>query len=98
MSLDHARCEEMAAAREGRVPEPGDELALRIQSLLMTMMGDPDLFRAAMEYIGTITPVQTILERPDVQQRIGAVSAAMKGAPPPPMPGPDRKQLLELMN
>ena len=98
MSLDRARNAEMEAAREGRPAPPGDELAQRIQLLLMAMMGDPDLFRAAFEYIGTMTPVQTILERPDVQQRIAAVVGSMGGAPPPRMPGPARQQLLELMN
>ena len=98
MSMDHARFEEMAAAREFRAPQLGDALAQRIQGLLMTMIGDPDLFRAAIEYIATITPPQTILDRPEVQQRIAAVKEAMKNAPPMRMPGPDRKQLLELVN
>jgi hypothetical protein len=63
----------------------------------MSLLGaDPDLFRAGMEYIGTITPVQTILERPEVVQRMAAAREAIKGRPTPPVPGPTRGQLLQL--
>ena len=60
---------------------------------------DPDLFRDALEYVGTMTPVQEILERPEVVQRIAAAREAMKmkAAPPPPIPGPNRTQLLQLV-
>jgi hypothetical protein len=52
----------MDALREGREPPPPtDPLARSIRSLFATMMADPDLFRAAVEYIATITPVQRIL-------------------------------------
>ena len=61
------------------------------------MTADPDLFRAAMEYIGTITPVQTILQRPEVTERIRAASETLKNAPPPRMPGPTRQELLGLL-
>jgi 2-polyprenyl-6-methoxyphenol hydroxylase-like FAD-dependent oxidoreductase len=98
MSMDHARFDEMSAIREGRAPVPGDALAQSIQALMRTMMADPDLFRAALEYIGTLTPAQVILERPEVQQRIAAARERMKQAPPMKMPGPDRAQLLELVN
>ena len=55
----------------------------------MTMMGDPDLFRAAFEYIGTMTPVQTVLERPDVQQRIaGGGNRGDEGRAPDAHAGP----------
>jgi hypothetical protein len=61
------------------------------------MAADPDLFRDAMEYVGTVTPIQRILERPEVVQRIAAAREAMKGAPRPPIPGPNRAQLLQLV-
>jgi hypothetical protein len=60
------------------------------------MTASPDLFRAAIEYIATITPVQHILERPEIAAGIRDARAATKG-PPPPMPGPTRTQLLDLM-
>ena len=96
-AVDHARFAEMEAAREGREPpKPTGELAPQIIGLLRSMMADPDLFRAAIEYISTVTPVQRILQRPDVAERLRAASEALKHAPPIRMPGPTRQQLLEL--
>jgi hypothetical protein len=87
----------MEAHREGRQPTaPNNELARRITSLLSLLAADPDLFRAAMEYIGTITPVQDILERPEVAQGTAVAREAMKSRPPTPVPGPNREQLLQL--
>jgi hypothetical protein len=64
----------------------------------MSLLGaDPDLFRAALEYIGTITPVQDILERPEVAARMATARERMKGAPRPPVPGPTREQWLQLV-
>jgi hypothetical protein len=88
----------MGAIREGREPTvPDNELGRRIVSLMSLLPTDPDLFRAALEYIGTITPVQVILERPEVAQRMAAAREAMKGKPRPPIPGPTREQLLKLV-
>ena len=69
----------------------------RIVSLMQLLPADPDLFRAALEYIGTITPVQQILERPEVAQRMAAAREVMQGRPRPPLPGPNREQLLQLV-
>jgi 2-polyprenyl-6-methoxyphenol hydroxylase-like FAD-dependent oxidoreductase len=97
IAVDRTRFSEMEAIRDGReVPAPASELARRIVSLLSLVAADPDLFRAAMEYIGTITPVQEILERPDVARRIATAREAMTGTPRPPVPGPSREQLLQL--
>jgi hypothetical protein len=98
IALDRTRVAEMDALRAGRHPPPPvDELARAILSLLSTIMADPDLFRVAMEYIGTVTPVQKLLRRPDVVERIRAVRQALQDRPPMPMPGPNRDQLLELV-
>jgi 2-polyprenyl-6-methoxyphenol hydroxylase-like FAD-dependent oxidoreductase len=98
IALDRLRFEEMEAVRNGREkPQPAGELARRIVSLLSSLAADPDLFRAALEYIGTVTPVQEILERTEVMNRIRAATQAVKNAPPSPMPGPNRNQLLELV-
>jgi 2-polyprenyl-6-methoxyphenol hydroxylase-like FAD-dependent oxidoreductase len=94
---DRARFADMEAIRGGRPPTPPtDDLAKSIRSLFMTMVADADLFRAALEYIGTLTPVQEILKRPEVVERIRAAQEKMKRAPPMQMPGPNRGQLLEL--
>jgi 2-polyprenyl-6-methoxyphenol hydroxylase-like FAD-dependent oxidoreductase len=98
IAVDRARFSEMEALREGREPTPPDnELARRIVGLLSLVIADPDLFRAAMEYVGTITPVQKILERPEVAQRMAAAREKMKGVPRPPLPGPTREQLLQMV-
>ena len=95
--LDRARYAEMDALREGRTPPvPSDPLCLAVMSLIRTMGADPDLFRAGLEYIGTLTPIQTIVNRPDVRERMAAVRERMKDHPPMPLPGPSRAQLLEL--
>jgi 2-polyprenyl-6-methoxyphenol hydroxylase-like FAD-dependent oxidoreductase len=98
IAADRARFAEIEALREGRQPAPPtDPLARNVRTLLLTMAADPDLFRAALEYVATITPVQEILERPEVAQRMAASLQAMQGAPPPALPGPDRQQLLALL-
>jgi len=99
LAVDRARFAEMQALREGRAPVPPvDELSRGIGSLFASIPADPDLFRAALEYIGTLTPVQKILERPDVVDKIRAAQKILKDIPPPPLPGPNRQQLLDLMN
>jgi len=98
IAVDRARFADMVAFREGRDPTPpANELARRIGSLLSSMAADPDLFRDALEYVGTVTPVQEILARPEVVQRITAAREASKNRPRPPIPGPNRTQLLELV-
>ena len=98
MALDRARFADMEALRAGQRPQPPtDELARSIIGLLSLMALDADLFRAALEYIATITPIQEILARPDVQARMQSVRSAAKDLPPMPLPGPDRLQLLALV-
>jgi 2-polyprenyl-6-methoxyphenol hydroxylase-like FAD-dependent oxidoreductase len=98
IAVDRARFAEMEALRDGREPpQPTDQLSRDIQVFLSSMMADPDLFRAALEYIGTITPVQEILRRPPIAEGIRAAQTAMKNVPPMQLPGPNRNQLLELV-
>ena len=95
---DRTRFAQIEALRAGREPPPpADELSRLLVSLFETMVSDPDLFRAALEYIGTITPIQEILRRPDVAERVSVATQAMEVLAPMQMPGPDRNQLLELV-
>jgi hypothetical protein len=64
---------------------------------MSSMTASPDLFRDALEYVGTVTPVQEILERPEVIARLAAAREATNGRLRPPVPGPNRTQLLELV-
>lgn len=98
MVVDRARFAEMDALREGRTPPaPSDPLCLSIVSLMRAMGADPDIFRAGLEYIGTLTPIQTIVNRPDVRERLLAAHERMKNVPLMPLPGPSRPELVELV-
>jgi hypothetical protein len=98
VAVDRWRFAEMEALRENRpVPPPADELARRILSLLSSFTSSPDLFRAALEYIGTITQVQDVIARPEIESAIRTARQAMAQSPPARMPGPDREQLLALL-
>lgn len=98
IALDRVRFAQVEALREGREPPPpADELSKGLASLFTAMITDPDLFRAALEYVGTLTPIQAILQRPAVAQGVSAALKAMGDAPLVQMPGPDRRQLLGLV-
>jgi 2-polyprenyl-6-methoxyphenol hydroxylase-like FAD-dependent oxidoreductase len=99
IAMDRARHADLEAIREGRAPAPpSDPLARSIMGLMMSMAASADLFRLALEYVATITPAQEILRRPGVADAIQGATAAMRGMPPPPMPAPNRAQLLELVS
>jgi 2-polyprenyl-6-methoxyphenol hydroxylase-like FAD-dependent oxidoreductase len=98
IAVDRVRFAEMNALREGTAMRPvTDPLALGIGGLMSVMAVDPELFRAALEYIGTITPIQQVLARPAVRDAIQAAREKTQGAPPPHMPGPTREQLLAIV-
>jgi 2-polyprenyl-6-methoxyphenol hydroxylase-like FAD-dependent oxidoreductase len=99
IAVDRTRFAEMEAVREGREPPPpANELAGRVRVLLSSIPASPDLFRDYLEYTGTITPIQKILERPEVVQRLATAREAMKEiGPPKPPPGPNRSQLLQIV-
>ena len=98
MAADRARFAEMEALRAGRPAPPiVDELALGIRGLMSTMAFHPELYRAALEHVATITPVQNVLARPSVREAMAAVRKVLETSPPPPMPGPSRQQLLEIV-
>ena len=97
IAADRMRFAEMNALRDGHAPAPpADGLANGIQALMSTMAFDPDLFRAGLEYVGTITPIQQILARPIVTEAISQAGEALKQRTSSPLPGPTRAQLLEI--
>ena len=69
-----------------------------MHDLFMSMAADPVLFRAALEYVGTLTPVEEVLERAEVRARLSAVRKSATGSPSPRIPGPDRNGLLALVS
>src|SRR5262249_48878832 len=96
IAADRMRFATIDALREGREPppEPDDELSKQLAMMMNAVATDPDLFRAAMEYVGTITSIQDIMKRPAVVEGV----LAAKDAPPLQLPGPSRAQLLELLS
>jgi hypothetical protein len=58
---------------------------------------DPELFRAALEYVGTITPLQDVFQRPAVVARIRGALDTIGEAGSRSLPEPDRTQLLALV-
>lgn len=98
IALDRYRAVQNGALREGRVPaQPDDELSAQATALFAAMATDPDLFRAGLEYVGTITPLQALFQRPAVAARVRRAMDAMRDSGPMPIPGPDRAQLLALV-
>src|SRR5215468_6688936 len=94
IAADRIRFATIQALCEGREPPPpGDALSRRIAALGASMITDPDLFRAGLEYVSTITPIQEIVERPEVEERVRAASAVAAVE----LPGPNREELLELV-
>jgi 2-polyprenyl-6-methoxyphenol hydroxylase-like FAD-dependent oxidoreductase len=96
IAVDRARYAEIRALCEGREPpRPTDPLSRSLASLFAIMPTDPDLFRACMEYVATVTPIQEIIKRPAVAEAVGAAMEQGPGAMQ--MPGPTRAQLLDLV-
>ena len=96
IAADRNRFAEIEALCKGREPPEVDEFSRRAAALFTTMTTDPDLFRAALEYIGTLTPLQEILARPEVEQRLATAMETLSPAQLSEIPGPNRDQLFEI--
>ena len=78
IAADRTRIAEIKALREGRQPPPpADELARLIVDLRRFTPVDPDIARANLEYIGTLTPIQEIADRPDLRDKLTAVNQSI---------------------
>lgn len=97
VARDAHRFAEIDALRRGDEPPEPDAAYRPLHELLTAMSADPVLFRGALEYIGVVTPVHEVLARPEIQARLTEVRERRRGASPPPVPGPDRERLLELV-
>jgi len=82
IAADRARIAEIEAVREGRQPPPpADELARLIGDVRRCVRADPDMARAWLEYIGTLTPIQEIANRPDFPDKLAALKQAARDTP-----------------
>jgi 2-polyprenyl-6-methoxyphenol hydroxylase-like FAD-dependent oxidoreductase len=92
---DRARLRMLEASRSGVRPAPPDDAAAAARALLPVAAGrDPDLFRAYVETRACLATLDDVMARPGLADRVLEVTA--DGAPP--LPGPGRAELLELLS
>jgi 2-polyprenyl-6-methoxyphenol hydroxylase-like FAD-dependent oxidoreductase len=94
---DRARVAEIEALRNGLAPPPaptGSWLAL-MPAVLGAVQRDPDVFRAFVAWRGCLTRMGETCADESFVERI--LELARDQREPPPLPGPDRAQLLALL-
>jgi 2-polyprenyl-6-methoxyphenol hydroxylase-like FAD-dependent oxidoreductase len=87
---DRARLAEMTALRQGREWDPPDSIVGRLAA---TAPYDADVFRAFLETVLCLALPQDVVERSGIKDKIEQSGHRT----PPPTPGPDRRQLLQLL-
>jgi 2-polyprenyl-6-methoxyphenol hydroxylase-like FAD-dependent oxidoreductase len=87
---DRARVAEMNALREGLEPPADESIGTRFAAAAGY---DPDLFRGLLETIQCLALPREVLARPGFMETIEQYADAEAR----PSPGPDRRQLLELL-
>ncbi len=85
------------ARRQGLASPPAGDSFRPIARFLTTARSNPELFRANAEYTATITPVQEIIARPGMSDRISEARRQLRAEPQPATPGPDYAELLDLV-
>jgi 2-polyprenyl-6-methoxyphenol hydroxylase-like FAD-dependent oxidoreductase len=90
VAADRVRVAEMTALREGRTPPDPPEST---RGFLTASRYDADVFRGLLEIVLCTALPQQVLARPELQRRIERLA----DEPVPPIPGPDRNQLLTLL-
>jgi 2-polyprenyl-6-methoxyphenol hydroxylase-like FAD-dependent oxidoreductase len=93
---DRTRLHQIEALRHGLEanPAPGST-AWRLAALGAAMAHDPDAFRALVANKACLTLYQEIFEDRRLVERIQEIA---RSGEPPPLPGPDRAQLLALLD
>lgn len=89
IAADRVRIAEMDALRDGLPPPAPAQPMARFQAAAAV---DLDIFRNLIETVGCTALPREVLTRPAVQQAMERADPA-----PPPIPGPDRDTLLQLL-
>lgn len=93
---DRARLREIEALRVGAAAPLPDDPAARTRALLPAAAAhDAGLFRAFLETRGCMTPMGEVLERPAIAELILEIAREHDA---PPIPGPNRDQLVALLS
>jgi len=80
----------MTALREGRPWSPADSPVSRLAA---AAPHDADVFRAELETVLCLALPQEVIARPGMKEKVEQATQH----PPPPVPGPDGRQLLQLL-
>ena len=95
IEIDRAWIARFNALIEGRPePQPTDPRARVAKALLVAMMYDADLFRAATEIRSLLALPQEVMARPGLVDRIMEVASTHEAVTPP---GPSREELLDML-
>jgi 2-polyprenyl-6-methoxyphenol hydroxylase-like FAD-dependent oxidoreductase len=92
---DRGRAREIAAFREGRDPEPDSEDASLRRALLAAVGRDPDVLRAFIASRCCLTTVSETLADRAFAERVIELA---RDAEAPPLAGPNREQVLQLID
>ena len=87
---DRERLAEMTALRAGR---PWSPPGSPMRQLSAAAVRDPDAFRGLLETVLCLALPQQVLQRPGMRDKLDELGRQA----PPPIPGPDRPQLLQLL-
>jgi len=93
---DRARLHEIEALRHGLQPPPAPGSTGRLMAALVAAMGqDPDAYRALVATKACLSLSREIFEDQSFVEHILEIA---RDSDPPPLPGPDRDQLLALLD
>jgi len=95
VAVDRGRLAEIDMLRAGgKPPQPADAAAEVRARFPVAASRDPDLFRAFMEIVGCLTLPVEVFGRPGLPDRVLELTDPNDM---PPLPGPTRAELLELL-
>jgi flavin-dependent dehydrogenase len=95
VEIDRARLARLKAFIAGRPePQPTDPRARIANALLVAMMYDADLFRAATEFRSLLALPQEVMARPGMVDRILEFAGTHEAVVPP---GPSREELFHML-